>query len=302
MPESPSPSSVDRLRVGLVQSRSSIDPDLNLARAVAGAREAASQGARLICLQELFRNQYFCQAECTRHFDLAEPVPGPTTEALGALARELRVVLLASVFERRAAGVHHNTAVVLDESGELAGRYRKMHIPDDPGFHEKFYFTPGDTGFVCVPTAVARIGPLICWDQWYPEAARLTTLHGAELLVIPTAIGWPLAEKDDPGEAQIDAWMTVQRAHAIANGVFVIAVNRVGTEESIEFWGSSFVCDPLGRVLGVASRSDDETLVVDCDLSLIESARRDWPFLRDRRIDAYDGLDRRLLDDNQETI
>ena len=206
------------------------------------------------------------------------------------------------MFERRAAGVHHNTAVVLDESGELAGRYRKMHIPDDPGFHEKFYFTPGDTGFVCVPTAVARIGPLICWDQWYPEAARLTTLHGAELLVIPTAIGWPLAEKDDPGEAQIDAWMTVQRAHAIANGVFVIAVNRVGTEESIEFWGSSFVCDPLGRVLGVASRSDDETLVVDCDLSLIESARRDWPFLRDRRIDAYDGLDRRLLDDNQETI
>jgi N-carbamoylputrescine amidase len=298
MPESDPPSRASILRVGLVQMRCSDDPVDNLAKAVSGVRDAAERGARLVCLEELFRTTYFCQAEDAARFALAEPIPGPTTEVLGALSRELGVVILGSVFERRAAGVFHNTAVVLDERGELVARYRKMHIPDDPCFLEKFYFTPGDTGFLCVPTSVAKIGPLVCWDQWFPEAARLTALRGAEILTIPTAIGWLAAEKADLGEAQLDAWMTVQRAHAIANGVFVVAINRVGTEGSIEFWGSSFVCDPQGRTLAVASCSDDETLVVDCDLSLVESVRRDWPFLRDRRIDAYGGLDRRLLDEN----
>src|SRR5205823_3738420 len=247
-----------------------------------------------------FRSQYFCQREDHASFDLAEPVPGPTTEALGRVAKETRAVVIASVFERRAAGVYHNTAVVLDADGRLAGVYRKMHIPDDPLYYEKYYFTPGDLGFQAFGTAFARVGTLVCWDQWYPEAARLTALRGADVLVYPTAIGWHPAEKAEFGAAQAGAWETVQRAHAISNGVFVAAVNRVGHEGpaggGLEFWGGSFVCDPFGKVLARGSPDEDELVIVDCDRKRIEDVRRNWPFLRDRRVDAYDGLTRRLID------
>jgi N-carbamoylputrescine amidase len=272
------------------------DPGANLARAIAGIEDAAARGAELVCLQELFRTPYFCQSEEQSRFDLAEPVPGPTTEALAKVAAARGVVVVGSVFEKRAEGLYHNTAVVLDADGQQAGVYRKMHIPDDPLYYEKFYFAPGDLGFLSIPTRVARVGTLVCWDQWYPEAARLTALAGAQLLVYPTAIGWETGVRPDWEAAEHDAWETAQRAHAIANGVFVVAVNRVGPEERLTFWGQSFVADPFGRVLARASSSEEETLVVDCDLSLIEECRRGWPFLRDRRIDAYGDLTKRFRD------
>jgi N-carbamoylputrescine amidase len=289
-----------RFRLGLVQMRCAPDPAANLATAVARVREAAARGARVVCLPELFRSQYFCQREDHAAFDLAEPVPGPTTETLGRVAEELGIVIVASVFERRAAGVYHNTAAVLDAGGRLAGLYRKMHVPDDPLYYEKFYFTPGDLGFRAFDTAVGRIGPLVCWDQWYPEAARLVALAGANVLFYPTAIGWHPGEKARVGEAQLSAWQTMQRAHAIANGVYVAAVNRVGHEGpadgGLEFWGASFVCDPFGVVLAEAPRDAEAILVADCDLAHQEEVRRSWPFLRDRRIDAYAPITRRLLD------
>jgi N-carbamoylputrescine amidase len=289
-----------RFRLGLVQMRCVPEPDANLATALTRVREAAGRGAQVVCLPELFRSQYFCQREDHAAFDLAEPLPGPTSEALGRLARELGVVIVTSIFERRAAGVYHNTAVVLDADGRLAGMYRKMHIPDDPLYYEKFYFTPGDLGFRAFDTAVGRVGPLVCWDQWYPEAARLVALAGADVLLYPTAIGWHPSERARHGEAQVSAWQTIQRAHAIANGVYVAAVNRVGHEGAadggLDFWGASFVCDPFGVVLAEASREAEEILVADCDLAHQEEVRRSWPFLRDRRIDAYAAITKRLLD------
>jgi N-carbamoylputrescine amidase len=286
--------------IGLVQMRCADDPRRNLASAERLIRRAAREGAALVCLPELFRSLYFCQTEDHDRFALAEPIPGPTTRALGALARKLRVVLVGSVFERRAAGVYHNTAVVLDADGSLAGIYRKMHIPDDPLYYEKFYFTPGDLGFRAVPTRVGRVGTLVCWDQWYPEAARLTALQGALVLVYPTAIGWHPREKARFGEEQLDAWRTVQRAHAIANGVYVAAVNRVGHEGpkdgGLEFWGSSFVCDPFGKVLAEAPRDREEIVLAEVDPARQETVRQHWPFLRDRRVDAYAPITQRLLD------
>jgi len=289
-----------RFRIGCVQMRMADDAAANLERAATGIREAAGRGAAVVCLPELFRTPYFCQREDAACFDLAEPIPGPTTDALGALARELGVTVVVSLFERRAAGVYHNTAVVLGADGGERGRYRKMHIPDDPLFYEKFYFTPGDLGFPAIETAVGRVGALICWDQWYPEAARLTALAGADVLFYPTAIAWHPSEKAESGEAQVDAWQTIQRAHAIANGVYVAAVNRVGHEGpaggGLEFWGASFVADPFGRVLAEAPRDAEAVLVVEVDRRLQEEIRRHWPFLRDRRIDAYAPITRRLLD------
>jgi N-carbamoylputrescine amidase len=282
--------------VGLVQMRCSDAPAENLERAVAGIREAARRGARIVCTQELFRSRYFCQVEDAARFDLAEPIPGPSTEVLSKVAAESGITLVASLFERRAEGLYHNTAVVIDAEGQLVGRYRKMHIPDDPLYYEKFYFTPGDTGFRSFSTRDARIGTLVCWDQWFPEAARLTALAGAQILVYPTAIGWQHDEGDDLDAAQHDAWETIQRAHAIANGVFVVAVNRVGLEDGIRFFGQSFVADPFGRVIARAPVDEEAVLVVECDLARIEEVRRNWPFLRDRRIDAYQDLGRRYRD------
>ena len=280
-----------KFRIGLVQMACSKDPNENLAKAEWRIREAAGKGAQIVCLQELFRSQYFCREEDPGLFDLAEPVPGPTTESLARLARELQVAIIGSVFERRAAGVYHNTALVVDADGALLGIYRKMHIPDDPGYYEKYYFTPGDLGFPCFDTRFARVAPLICWDQWYPEAARLAALAGAQVLFYPTAIGWHPAEKARYGAAEHDAWRTIQRSHAIANGLYVAAVNRVGYEgppqTGLEFWGGSFVADPFGQVLAEASHDREETLIVECDPRRIEEVRRNWPFLRDRRIDAY---------------
>ncbi len=294
-------SAPDRFAIGLVQMRCAPEPDANLASAITRTREAARAGARLVCLPELFRSRYFPQAEDHAAFDLAEPVPGPTTEALGRIAKEAGVVVVAPVFERRAAGVYHNSAAVLAPDGTLAGLYRKMHVPDDPLFYEKFYFTPGDLGFRAFDTPVGRIGTLVCWDQWYPEAARLTALAGADVLLYPTAIGWHPREKADSGEAQVSAWQTMHRAHAIANGVYVAAVNRVGHEgpadAGIEFWGASFACDPFGVVLKEASRIAEEVLIVECDRRHLEEVRRSWPFLRDRRIDAYAPITKRLLDE-----
>jgi len=289
-----------KFRVGLIQMACSRDPGENLAKAEWRLREAAGQGAQILCLQELFRSQYFCRKEDTRLFDLAEPIPGPSTDALSRLAAELNVVIIGSVFERRAPGVYHNTAVVLDAGGVLLGLYRKMHIPDDPAYFEKFYFTPGDLGFRNFDTRYGRMAALVCWDQWYPEAARLAALGGAELLLYPTAIGWHPSEKTLDGAAQHDAWRTIQRSHAIANGTYVAAVNRVGFEGTgeggLEFWGASFVADPFGRVLAEASHDREETLVVECDRRRIDEVRRNWPFLRDRRIDAYSGILNRLTD------
>jgi len=284
--------------VGLVQMSCGEDPAANFARAADGIEEATRRGARIVCLQELFRSRYPCQSEDPARFDLAEPIPGPTTDALCKLAGARGVGIVASLFERRAEGLYHNTAVAIDADGRLLGRYRKMHIPDDPLYYEKFYFTPGDTGFRSFALRDARAGILVCWDQWFPEAARLTALAGAQILFYPTAIGWQFDEAAEVDAAQHDAWETAQRAHAIANGVFVVAVNRVGREDSIRFWGQSFVCDPFGRVLARASATEPELLVVDCDLGLIERVRRSWPFLRDRRIDAYADLSRRFRDEN----
>jgi N-carbamoylputrescine amidase len=267
---------------------------------VANIREAAARGAQIICLQELFRSQYFCREENAERFNLAESIPGPSTEVIGKIARELKVIVVASLFERRAPGLYHNTAAVIGTDGELLGMYRKMHIPDDPLYYEKYYFTPGDLGFKNFDTPFGRIGVLVCWDQWYPEGARVTALHGANILFYPTAIGWHPSEKDQYGEAQLDAWRTIQRAHAIANGIYVAAVNRVGyegpAENGLEFWGSSFVADPFGQVIVQASRDKEEILVVECDPGRMEEVRRNWPFLRDRRIDAYAPILSRWLD------
>ena len=275
------------------------EPKENLEKAVARIREAAQRGAQIVCLQELFRTPYFCREEDAARFELAEAIPGPTTDLMGRIARETGTAVVASVFERRAAGVYHNTAAVLDADGTLLGIYRKMHIPDDPTYYEKFYFTPGDLGFRNFDTAFGRIGVLVCWDQWYPEAARLTALEGAEILFYPTAIGWHPREKEREGAAQLDAWRSVQRGHAIANGVYVAAVNRTGlegtAEDGLEFWGHSFVADPFGVVLAEAAGGEEETLVVECDPARTEEVRRNWPFFRDRRIDAYGGLTARWL-------
>jgi len=289
-----------KFRVGLVQMSCALDPNQNLEKAIWRIREAAAQGAQIICLQELFRSQYFCREENAELFALAEPIPGPTTETLGALARELNVVIVASLFERRSAGLYHNTAVVIGQDGEITGMYRKMHIPDDPLYFEKFYFTPGDLGFLNFDTGVSRIGVLVCWDQWYPEAARLTSLSGANILFYPTAIGWHPSEKAQYGAAQLDAWRTIQRAHAIANGIYVAAVNRVGFEgppdRGLEFWGSSFIADPFGQVIAEANTTDEAIIVAECDPHRLEEVRRNWPFLRDRRVDAYAPIVRRWLD------
>lgn len=291
-----------RFTLGLVQMRMVPDPDANLRAAIERVREAASAGAALVCLPELFRTQYIGQREDPALFDLAEPVPGPSTQALGAVAKEAGVVVVASLFERRAAGLYHNTAAVIDATGELIGLYRKMHIPDDPAYYEKFYFAPGDLGFRAFDTKVGRIGTLVCWDQWYPEGARLTALQGASVLLYPTAIGWHPSEKADVGAQQLDAWRTVQRAHAIANGCYVAAINRVGLElvdgrdAGIEFWGHSFVADPFGVVLADAAADAEAVVLAEIDLARIEDVRRNWPFLRDRRTDAYRGIDQRYLD------
>ena len=291
------------LRVGLTQFACSEDPAENMARAVAAVRAAAKQGANVICLPELFRSRYFCQTEEHRFFDLAESIPGPSTEELGALAAELQVVLLASLFERRAAGVYHNTLAVLQPDGHLAGIYRKMHIPDDPLYYEKFYFTPGDLGFRVFESRYGKLGTLVCWDQWYPEAARLTAMMGAEVLFYPTAIGWHPGEKAEYGPAQHDSWELIQRSHAVANGCYVVSVNRIGHEptpgragEGIEFWGQSFVAGPDGKILAKASSDREEILVVPLDLKRVDVARTHWPFLRDRRIEAYGDLTRRYID------
>ena len=290
------------MKIALVQMSMSADPADNLRKAVARVGEAKGKGADVVCLPELFRSPYFCQKEDARLFDLAESVPGPSTEALGRAARDAGVTVVAPVFERRAAGLYHNSAAILDAGGAVAGLYRKMHIPDDPAFYEKFYFTPGDLGFRAFETGKGRIGTLICWDQWYPEAARLTALQGAAVLFYPTAIGWHPHEKAEHGAAQRDAWRTIQRAHAIANGIYVAVVNRVGHEvpaeggPGLEFWGSSFVADPFGIVIAEASADREEILVAEVDHARIEEVRRNWPFLRDRRIDAYSGIERRFLD------
>jgi N-carbamoylputrescine amidase len=287
-------------KIGLIQMSCSPDADANLAKAAARIRQAAADGARIVCVQELFRSQYFCREENAAHFDLAEPIPGPTTERFSEVARELEIAIVGSIFERRTAGVYHNTAVVFDADGSLAGMYRKMHIPEDPLYFEKYYFTPGDLGFRSFDTRYARIAPLVCWDQWYPEAARLAALAGAQVLFYPTAIGWHPSEKTQYGVAQHDAWRTIQRSHAIANGVYVAAVNRVGyegpPERGLEFWGASFVADPFGQVMAEASHDKEETLIVECDPARIEEVRRNWPFLRDRRIDAYGPILNRVID------
>jgi N-carbamoylputrescine amidase len=282
------------LRIALVQMSCEAEPQLNLDKALTRIDEAATRGAKVICLQELFRSRYFCQSEEARNFDLAEPIPGPTTEALGAAAAARKVVVVGSIFERRAEGIYHNTAVVLDADGRLAGRYRKMHIPDDPHYYEKFYFTPGDLDFTAHRTAHATVGALVCWDQWFPEAARLVALAGAQIVFYPTAIGWERGEVEPVRRRQLQAWETVQRGHAIANGMFVAVVNRVGPEGSLEFWGNSFVVDPFGEVIARAGATAEEILIADCNLALIEETRRNWPFLRDRRIDAYGDLLRRF--------
>ncbi len=279
--------------VAAIQLSCGDDVQANLVKTVAQIEAAAQSGAQLICLQELFASTYFCQSEDHEKFKLAETIPGPTTNALSDVAKRLGVVIVGGLFERRAAGVFHNSAVVIESDGSILGVYRKMHIPDDPYFYEKFFFTPGDLGFKNFETSVGNVGVCICWDQWFPEAARLTAMQGAEILVYPTAIGWQAPEKAEFGESQRNAWQTMMRSHAIANGVFLVAPNRVGVEDNIEFWGSSFISDPYGNLIKVASDANAETLVVDCDLSLVQTARTHWPFFRDRRIDAYGGLTER---------
>lgn len=291
------------LTVGLVQQCCTEDRAANIAKSAEGIREAAARGAQLVVLQELHPGLYFCQSEETVCFDQAETIPGPSTESFGALAAELDVVIVASLFEKRAPGLYHNTAVVLERDGTLAGRYRKMHIPDDPGYYEKFYFTPGDLGFTPIDTSLGRLGLLVCWDQWYPEAARLMALAGADLLLYPTAIGWDPRDPEDEQQRQLEAWLTMQRSHGVANGLPVISVNRVGFERDpsgvgpgARFWGNSFVAGSQGEFLTRASADEEEILVVSIDPKRSEDVRRIWPFLRDRRIDAYQGLTRRYLD------
>jgi N-carbamoylputrescine amidase len=282
--------------VGLIQMKCTADPSHNLERAITEIRSTAAQGAQVICLQEVFNTQYPCQSEDHDNFSLAESIPGPTTQAISQIAKELQVVVVVPLFERRAPGLYHNSAVVIDADGTTAGLYRKMHIPDDPLYYEKFYFTPGDLGFKAFDTRYAKVGVCICWDQWYPEAARLTAMRGAELLFYPTAIGWIPGEKDQYGESQYSAWQTMIRSHAIANGLFVGAPNRVGREGEIEFWGGSFLADPYGNVVSKAVHDDEQNLVVECDLSLLNTARTHWPFFRDRRVDAFGDLQKRWLD------
>ena len=291
-----------KVKIGLLQMSCTEQPQVNLEKAEDAIVCGSKLGVQIICLQELFRSQYFCQKEDTKLFNLAESIPGSTTKAFSALARKYEMVVIAPIFERRAAGIYHNTAVVIDADGTLLGSYRKMHIPDDPFYYEKFYFTPGDQGYPTFDTRYGRIGVLICWDQWYPEAARLMALAGAKILFYPTAIGWHPIEKTENGSSQLEAWITIQRSHSIANGIFVASVNRVGHEGpsldvGLEFWGSSFVCDPFGIVLSEASREKEELLTAECDLSRVEEVRREWPFLRDRRIDSYGQIKRRFLDD-----
>ena len=288
------------VKIGLIQTACSANPDTNLRQILALGERAARRGAQIICTQELFRSQYFCQREDHANFKLAEPIPGPSTEALGRLAKKHQVVVIASLFEKRAAGVYHNTAAVIDADGSLLGSYRKMHIPDDPLYYEKFYFAPGDLGFKAWPTRYGKIGVLICWDQWYPEAARLTALQGAQILFYPTAIGWHPGEKKKYGERQHDAWETIQRSHAIANGCYVAVPNRVGHEKlagrGIEFWGQSFVAGTSGEILARAGAKKEEVLIVPVDLARVDVTRTHWPFLRDRRIDAYGNLTKRFVD------
>jgi len=291
------------VKLGLLQTHCLTGPEANLKRTLALAERAARQGANILCTQELFRSRYFCQSEEHKNFALAETIPGPSTDAFRRLARKHEVVIIASLFEKRAAGVYHNTAAVIDADGSLLGIYRKMHIPDDPLFHEKFYFTPGDLGFKAWQTRFAKIGVLICWDQWFPEAARLTAMQGAEILFYPTAIGWHPREKAKYGSRQHEAWETIQRAHAVANGCYVAAVNRIGHEvlegvggDGIEFWGRSFVAGTTGEIMARAGTSSEEILVVPVDLAAVDTTRTHWPFLRDRRIDAYGDLTRRLVD------
>ncbi|MCA9041998.1 MAG: carbon-nitrogen hydrolase [Planctomycetaceae bacterium] len=287
-------------RIGLVQMRCTSNPEENLQKAIEGVREAADQGAQIVCLPELFRSLYFCQTEDHRMFDLAEEIPGPSTKAISQVAKELNVVVIASLFERRTAGLYHNTTAVIDADGSLAGIYRKMHIPDDPLFYEKFYFTPGDLGFKTIPCKYGKLGVLICWDQWYPEAARLTALSGAEILFYPTAIGWHPSEKVEFGQAQHESWELIQRSHAVANGCFVFSVNRTGHEGEtgggIEFWGQSFACGPDGQILYRAPITETEVKVISINLQQMDVTRTHWPFLRDRRIDAYGGITKRFLD------
>jgi N-carbamoylputrescine amidase len=296
---SPSAKRDSKFTIGLVQMSCGTDADANLARAIQGIRDAAAKGAEIVCLQELFRSQYFCREEKAELFNLAESIPGPSTEAVSSIAKELQVSVVASLFEKRAQGLYHNTAAIIDADGSLIGTYRKMHIPDDPLFYEKYYFTPGDLGFRNFETRFSRIGVLVCWDQWYPEGARITSLQGANVLFYPTAIGWHPSEKAEFGEAQLDAWRTIQRAHAIANGVFVAAVNRTGfegtPEAGLEFWGNSFVADPFGRVIQQASAAEETVLIAECDPKQMDETRRNWPFLRDRRIDAYGPITQRWL-------
>jgi N-carbamoylputrescine amidase len=296
----------DKFTVGLVQMKCTTNKEENLARATEKVREAAKRGAQIISLHELFAGEYFCRTEDAALFDLAEPVPGPTTERLAKVAKELKVAFVVSVFERRAAGVYHNTCAVLDADGSYLGKYRKMHIPDDPLYYEKFYFTPGDLGFLNFDTKYARVGVQICWDQWYPEGSRLTAMKGAQVIFYPTSIGWHPHEKGEVGAAQLDSWKTIQRAHAVANGIYVAVVNRVGYEgkpekgdAGLEFWGNSFVADPSGQVMAEAAQGKEEILVVECDPAKSEDTRRNWPFFRDRRIDAFGGLLERWSDERK---
>lgn len=291
---------MQQFTVGLIQMAPEKTKDASIAKAAGMVERAARDGARLVCLPELFATAYFCQTEDHAYFGLAESLPGPTTEAMAEVARKAKVTLVAPIFERRAPGVYHNSQAVIGPDGKILGIYRKMHIPDDPGFYEKFYFTPGDLGFASFDTPVGPVGTLICWDQWFPEAARLTAMTGAMILFYPTAIGWQPAEKDEFGAEQRDAWMTIQRSHAIANGLFVAAVNRVGTETAsdgseIEFWGSSFIAGPFGKILAQASTDKEEIVLAEVDPAECERTRQIWPFLRDRRIDAYEGMCRRFL-------
>jgi N-carbamoylputrescine amidase len=292
---------MSKVKLGLVQMRCTVDPAKNVATAIERIHGAADKGAQIICLQELFTSQYFCQVEDHKYFKLAEEIPGPTTRKLGEVAKQRGVVIVASMFEKRTAGVYHNTAAIIDADGGYLGKYRKMHIPDDPLFYEKFYFTPGDLGFLAWQTKYARIGVCVCWDQWYPEAARLTALRGAQILFYPTAIGWHPSEKAEFGKRQHSSWETIQRSHAIANGCYVAVPNRVGHEapdggDGIEFWGQSFVADPSGQIMAKASVADEEILVAEVDLDELDTQRTHWPFFRDRRIDAYGEMTKRLVD------
>lgn len=289
----------NKVKVGVVQMSCVEDAQQNLTKAISKIEEAAQKGAQVVCLQELFTSLYFCQQEKAELFDLAEPIPGPTTETLQDVAKRLNVVIVASLFEKRSQGLYHNTTAVIDADGSYLGKYRKMHIPDDPNYLEKFYFTPGDLGYKVFKTKYLNLGVLICWDQWYPEAARLTALKGADMIVYPTAIGWLDEDKPTLGTKQYNGWKGVQTGHAIANEVFVVSPNRVGRENNIEFWGGSFVVDPFGETLYQASHDQEEVAVVDCDLSVIEETRRGWPFFRDRRIDSYQNILKRFDDSHE---